>query len=393
MYRPKSCNKKCHSVLDTGESSSLVLTIITILLASLMVFSFGCVKKDEKEIKIGAILPLTGDAALYGEIAKSAIELAKEEINAEGGINGKPMSIVYEDSQVKPELAVNSANKLINVDNVQVIVGAMASSEVMALAPIMNDKKVILISPSSTSHEITNAGDYIFRTIVSDIFDGTAMARFVSQKGYRNAAVFYVSEAGPEGVAKAFIGEFQKSGGTVALTEVCQRGERDFRSQIIKLKNKTVDIVYFALYPVETEFFVRQYRELKADKPLFTHQLIDDPEVLKKLGAATDGIIFSSPKLTPDVGGPEVKSFYEKYKQKYKKAPQNFASNSYDAIKLIAYTMNHFGTSSDEIKKGLYSIKDYKGASGTLTIDQNGDVDQQMLIMIIRNDQPTLYQD
>lgn len=369
-----------------------VIVVISILVISLMVFSFGCAKKEEsKEIKIGAILPLTGDAALYGENAKNAIELAKDEVNNSGGVKGNKITIIYEDSQAKADLAINAANKLINVDHVSVILGGMSSSEVMALAPIMNKSKVVLVSPSATSHEITNAGDYIFRTIVSDIYDGKAMAKFAAQKGYRKAAVLYVTEAGPEGVAKAFAKEFEMLGGKLILSEKSQRGDRDFRSQIVKFKDKNIEIVYFALYPVESELFVRQYRELKIDKPLFTHQLIDDPEVLKKLSNAADGIIFTSPKIAPEAGGEMVKRFYERYQTKYKKEPQNFAPNSYDALVLVAEAMKKYGLKTDEVKQGLYSVKDYHGASGVLSMDKNGDVEQNMTIMVLKGAKAVVY--
>lgn len=372
-----------------------LISTFQILFIVSLILSIGCSsEKDakEEEIKIGAILPLTGDAALYGENAKNAIELAKEEVNNSGGIQGRKLEIIYEDSQAKADLAVSSSNKLINVDHVQAIIGGMASSEVMAMASIMNSNKVILISPSATSHEITDSGDYIFRTIVSDTYDGTAMARFVIKNGFKSAAVFYVNEAGPEGVAKAFLNEFIKLGGNVVITETSQRGERDFRSQITKLEDKNIELVYFALYPVETEFFVRQYRELKINKPLFTHQLIDDPGVLKNLGTAADGILFTTPKVTPEIGGESVKHYYNSYIAKYKKEPQNFASNSYDALMLLANVMKT-GLSSENIKQKLYEVKNYHGASGILSIDKNGDVEQEMSIMKIENSKSVAYLD
>ncbi len=348
----------------------------------------GCAKK-EKEIKIGAILPLTGDAALYGEICKTGMDLAVEEINSKGGLKGSKISIVYEDSQADPKLAVGATNKLITVDKVNAIVGAMGSSEVMAIAPILNEKRVVLISPAATSHEITQAGDYIFRTIVSDVYDGIAMARFAyHNKGIKTVGVFYMTEVGPQGVAEAFIDEFKKLGGTILNVEKCSRGEKDFRTPISRIDKKNPDAIYFALYPRESELFVRQIRELGVNRFLMTHQLIDDPEVLDKLGKAADGIIFTTPKLTPETGGIGVKLFYEKYRKKYEKEPQQFASNSYDAVMLLTNAMETYGFDSESIKTGLYEVKDYKGASGLLSIDENGDVQQKMLIMQIKDTKP-----
>ena len=365
--------------------------ILAIVLLAIMVLASGCAK-EEKEIEIGAILPLTGDAALYGDTCKSAADLAIEDINLQGGIKGRQLAIIYEDSQADPKLAVSAANKLISVDKVNAIMGAMGSSEVLALAPILNEKKIVLVSPAATSHKISDSGDYIFRTIVSDVYDGTAMAKFAYQdKGVRSVGVFHVTEAGPQGVAEAFVNEFKRLGGGILNVEKSARGENDFRTAISRINQQNPDAIYFALYPRETELFVRQVKELGVDRFLMTHQLIDDPEILGRLGDATNGIVFTSPKLMPEVGGSGVKSFHDKYMSKYGKEPQQFASNSYDAVILIAQAIGKYGLDSDSIKKGLYEVHNYDGASGMLRFDQNGDVHQKMLIMVVQNGKSLIY--
>lgn len=377
--------------LSINQFTSVILALTTLLLIAALILPSGCAKQ-EKEIKVGAILPLTGDSAIYGEIAQNSFELAAEEINSKGGISGYKISILYEDSQAKPELAVSSANKLITADKVFVIVGAMASTEVNAIAPILNDKKVVLVSPSATDHDITDAGDYIFRTIVSDIYDGTAMARFAyNEKGIKSSGVFYITEAGPQGVAEAFIDEFQKLGGAILNAEQCNRGDKDFRTQISKIHEKKPEAIYFALYPRETELFIKQTKEMGIKEILLSHQLVDDPEVLSKVGKAADGIIFTTPKLTAETGDEVVKSFYKNYKEKYGKEPQNFASNAYDAIMLIAKAMEKYGFNAEAVKRGLYEVKNYHGASGVFSVNENGDVEQKMLIMIIKDGKVQLY--
>jgi len=352
-------------------------SVLAALAAS--VLFIGCQPKGD--IKIGSILPLTGDVASYGEAIRDAMNSAADEINAAGGIKGRKISILYEDSQANPEKAVAAARKLIDVDRVPVIVGAMASTEVLALAPILNDKKVVLVSPSATSSDITKAGDYIFRTIVSDVYDGTAMADYAFSKGYKKVGVIFVNEAGPQGVADAFVTKFKALGGEVPYSDGSARGSTDYRTQIARLKSLDIDAVYFALYPRESEFFVKQVRDLGLQKQLLTHQLIDDPEVLGRLGKAANGILFTSPKLTPETGNPGVKKFYDAYKTKYGKEPVQFTANAYDAVKLVADAIKVNGATSDGIKKGLYAVKDYDGGSGVLSFDANGDVQQRMLIM------------
>lgn len=347
---------------------------------------FGCAKQ-EQEIKIGAVLPLTGDAAIYGQMARKAAELAVEEINSSGDISGKKLTVIYEDTQLNPQITSNAVNKLIAVDKVSVIVGPMASNTLLAVAPIVEKNKVVLISPAATSHKITEAGDYIFRTIVSDIYDGTAMAQYAYNKaGYRNVGIFYVDEEGPRGVTNAFMNEFKRLGGKIPIAEKSTRDGTDFRSEITKIRNANPDAVYFAGYANETVLFLRQARELRLNKQLMTHQLIDDPEIIKRAGETANGVIFTTPKLTPETGGQAVKDFFERFKQKYNgEEPQNFAPNTYDAIMLIAQAMRKYGTDAKSIKRGLYEVKNFQGASGNITIDQNGDVVQPMMIMTIRD--------
>lgn len=363
------------------------VVIFSVLL--LIVFSLSaCSKKqsESKEIKIGAILPLTGDGAIYGQMARKAIDLAVEEINNEGGIEGKKLIVVYEDTQLKPQVATQVAQKLITVDKVPIVVGPMASNTLLAIAPIVEKNQVVLISPSATSHEITNAGDYIFRTVVSDIYDGTAMAQFAYRKlDFRKVAVFYVDEAGPRGVSKAFINEFKRFGGTISTEEQGTRDGTDFRTQITKLKDSAPYGVYFAGYAKETVIFLRQAKELGLNKQLMTHQLIDDPDVLKRAGETANGVIFTTPKLTPETGGKAVREFFEKFQNKYGEEPQNFAPNSYDAVVLIARAIKKYGPNAESIKRGLYEVENFQGASGIITIDNNGDVQQKMQIMRVYN--------
>jgi len=353
---------------------------LTVAAAALVLALFGgCAPKGD--IKIGALLPLTGDGASYGEAISGAVNLAVDAVNAKGGIGGRKLVVIYEDTQINPEMAVSAARKLIDVDKVSVIVGPLSSTEAMAVAPIAEQNKVILISPSATSSDFSRAGDYVFRTIVSDVYDGTAMADYASGKGYKKVGVVYQNDAGPKGVADAFIAKFKLLGGEVPYSDGAAPGAKDYRTQIARLKAANVDAVYFALYLKESESFVRQVRELKLDKQLLTHQLIDDPVVLGRLGKAADGIIFTSPKLTPETGNPGVKAFYALYKAKFGKDPLQFTANSYDAAMLIIKAIEAKAPAADGIKTWLYAVKDYDGASGTLSFDANGDVQQKMLIM------------
>lgn len=365
-------------------------TIIGIIL---LIFALtGCIDEKQDDIQIGALLPLTGDGALYGQMAKKAIDLAVEEINTEGGINGKKLSVIYEDTQINPNLATSGATKLITVDKVPAIIGTMASNTFLPVIPIVQKNKVVIISPSATSSEITKAGDYIFRTIVSDIYDGKAMAQFAyNEMEFRNVSVFYVDEAGPRGVSIAFMEEFEKLGGQVLAEEKGYQEGTDFRTQITKIIDTNPDAVYFAGYAKETVTFLTQAKESGLNKQLMTHQLIEDPDVINRSRGSAEGVIFTSPKLILETSGQDVKDFYDKFKNKYGEEPHNFAPNSYDAVMLVSNAMKKYGTDPENFKQGLYEVEGYQGASGEITIDENGDIDQAMQIMVIKDGKTELY--
>ncbi|MFZ3091499.1 MAG: ABC transporter substrate-binding protein [Nitrospirota bacterium] len=230
MYRPKSSDKKCRSALD-AESSSLVLTIMSIILASLMVFSFGCEKKEEKEIKIGAILPLTGDAAKWGNNTKNGIDLAVEKVNNAGGINGRKLKILYEDTQGTPKNGVAAIQKLITIEKVPAVIDDSMSTVTLAMSPIAEKSKVVLLATGATAPKISEAGDYIFRIWNSDDLEGKVSAKFVYDdlKLY-NAAILYINNDYGNGLESVFKKAFEKLGGRIISSESFGQGDTDFRN-------------------------------------------------------------------------------------------------------------------------------------------------------------------
>lgn len=393
MYRPKTSNKKCHSALDmqpapysdTGESSSLVLTIILILLASLMVFSFGCVKKEEKEIKIGAILALTGDAAKYGESVKNGFEFALQEKNSSGGIKGKKIKIIFEDSKADPKLAVSSFNKLIDIDKVQVVLGPMSSSEVLAVAPLAEKKKIILFTPTASAPSITNAGDYIFRNVTSDLFEGEELASFAfNDLRLKRAAIIYINNDFGIGLKDSFKRKFEQLGGSIADTETFEQGSTDMKSQISKIKSTNPEAVFIVGYK-EMGSLLKQAKELRLKTQLLSFSMFEDPEILKIAGDITNGVYYTYRSFETTSDEEVVKKFIDNYKAIYKTEPDIFSALGYDALRIIIYAMERSGTTADGVKQALYSVKDFPAVTGSLSFDKNGDVVQPMGIKVVKD--------
>ncbi len=182
-------------------------TFLAIVLIALLFCPSGCKKEEPqaKEIKIGAILPLTGSAAPYGENAKRGIELALTEINAAGGIQGSRIRVLFEDSRTDPKEAVSALNKLYSTHGVRYIIGDINSSGVLAMAPIAEKNKIILLSPGASNPKISDAGEYIFRNWHSDALEGQVDAEHAySKMNWRTAAVLYVDAAYGVGLAETF---------------------------------------------------------------------------------------------------------------------------------------------------------------------------------------------
>lgn len=365
--------------------------LVFISVASLVIFSFGCAKKDEKEIKIGAILPLTGDAAQWGVAPMKGAQLAVEIINNRGGINGKKIILKIEDDRCDPKDGVSAFKKLTMDKELKIILGSVCSSVTLAVAPIAENNKILLISPASTNPTITEAGDYIFRVIPSDDLRGKIFAAYLYDVKIKNIAILYINNDGGVGSRNSFLKCFAELGGKIVIDESYEQGTKDVRSQLSKIKNSDVDAVLVISYPSDTILTLKQTKELKLQKPLyFLTEAVEDPNVLKESGTTSEGIVYILPA---EAEGNEVSEFKKLYRAKYDIEPELFAAEAYDIIKLVANAINFQEVdfiSTEKVKDYLYNVKNYQGASGIITFDNNGDVLKPMAIKKITNMKPII---
>jgi branched-chain amino acid transport system substrate-binding protein len=347
----------------------------------------ACSKKqpETKEIKIGAILPLTGGAAKYGQSAKNAIDLATEEISSTG-INGKKVKIIYEDDQADPKIGVAAFHKLISVDKVTVIIGAMPSGVTLAIAPLAEKNHIILMSPASTAAAVRDAGDYIFRVCASDSLEGTAMVDFmVHNKNLKRIGMIYIQNGYGAGLKDVFENRLKELGLPLIIAEGFQPDDTDFRSQIQKLKDSNLDGIYVVGYKEQAVFF-RQAQELGLHTPFFATTMVEDPELVQKAGeSAMEGIIYTYRSYDPNASQKWVQDFVTHFKAKYNVVPDFYAGVGYDAARVLFDVIKKIGINADDVKNALYQLKDFPGVTGTITFDKNGDVVQPMRMKVIRN--------
>lgn len=344
--------------------------------------------KNEDTIKVGAILPLTGEGTIdQGQASKQAIMLAIEKINAEGGAAGKKMEAVFEDSRCQANTGVTAATKLISVDKVDFIIGDICDSVTAAIIPIAEENKKVLITPGSTSPDISKAGDYIFRFWFSENDLGGMAAQKAHDIGYRKMAVIYIDNAWGEAQKNAVSKKFTELGGEIVGAE--KIGDTtDFRTVILKLEDKNSDSYYIGVHPFGLASLMKQMKELKINKQVFSHGgLVGSTQVL---GLDSDGILEGI--IAPFVYNPSS-TFREEFKSRFNTEPGITADSSYDAVmsiaKIIRENKKH---DSETIKNGLYTLKNYEGVSGNITVDENGDTHRPLQLMVVRNGKLVPYE-
>ena len=360
----------------------LVIGLAIVLLLGTITTSIA-----EEVYKIGAILPLSGDAAQYGEWAKNGISLAIDEINSKDGIESKKVQVIYEDDAADPKKGVAAANKLITVNKVNVIIGAIPSSVTLAIAPICDKNQIVLISPGSSSPAITNAGDYIFRNWPSDNFEGQAMAKYAIEKNIKNVAILHINNEYGLGIADIFKREYSKLGGKVSVIETYRQGSSNMRPQLIKIKKYNPDAIYLVGHAKENGHAVKQARDLAIKAQILGTVGIEGPDLINIAGENSQGIIYTAPAFNPDSPDPIVKAYQDAYIKKYNQKSEIFAATAYDAMKIIGLMIQKCGYDASKIKCGLYNLTNYHGASGITTFDKNGDVVKSVMFKTVKNRQ------
>ncbi len=363
------------------------------VLSAVLLLLTGCQRKQTSSssstggqtIKIGAVLPLSGDAAVYGKAIKDGIELALSEINAKGGVDGKGITVIYEDDQGKTTLGVSAVQKLITQDNVPVIIGGAMSSVCGAIGRICQRSKVVLLSPTATAPSLREIGNFLFFLWPSDNYDGKIMAEFAYKElGVRRVAILYVNLEYGKGIETVFRREFEKLGGQVVASEAYAQGATDFRAQLTKIKALSPDALYLPGYYKELAGILKQARQLGLRTKFLSVNSFYDPKLLQIAGDSAEGAIFTYPMYDPKSKDPVTRKFVDAFKKKYGKEPDIFAVQGYDALNLVALAIDRGGFTAEGIRQALSEIKNYPGAGGTITFDKNGDVIKPLRLLTVR---------
>jgi branched-chain amino acid transport system substrate-binding protein len=327
------------------------------------------------EVKIGVSLPLTGFAASYGEDAKHGADLAVDQANAAGGINGDQIKLVVEDDEGVGKAGVAATQKLVSVDKVPVIVGGMMSSVALPASQIARDNKVVYISTMSSHPDLTSPGGFIYRLAGSDALIGKAEDDFGREKLKAATAVglFAQTDYGTMN-GKIVREDFEKSGGKWLATDDFKQGATDFRTQLVKLKALQPDILFIVATHKEAAQMFRQMTELNFRPQIMATSMLDDPAIFELAGDTANGVYFATSKTeeTPE-GAKAREAFVSAFKAKYGKDPGITASYFYDATNLAIAGIKAAGTSGTAIDSWMSGVKSFPGVTATISFTPIGD--------------------
>ena len=353
--------------------------ILTLSLVVSIFSSFACVQKGGTgpgantgdTIKVGVYGDLTGATSSFGQSTKNGVELAVDEINAAGGVNGKKIVIVSEDDQGRPEQAKTVVSKLISQDKVEALLGEVASTNSLAAAPVAQEAKIPMITPSSTNPKVTEVGDYISRVCFIDPFQGAVMAKFAGNTlKAKTAAIFGdVNSDYSKGLTQFFKEEFTKLGGKIVAEEAYTQNDPDFKGQLTKIRDLKPDVIYIPGYYSQVGIIAKQARELGMNMPLLGGDGWDSPELWKLGGDALKNAYISN-HYSADNPAPEIQNFVKAYKAKFNVVPDSLAALAYDATKVLADAIKRAGgTESAKLKDAINATKDFAGVTGKITLD------------------------
>ncbi len=339
-------------------------------------------------IKIGEFACLTGKDATFGQSQHKGILLALEEINAAGGVLGRPVEVISEDNQSKSGESATVAKKLLSRDKVVAILGEVTSGRSLEVAPLAQGAKIPMIATGATNAKVTQTGSYVFRVCFIDDFQGVVMAKFATEdlKVKKVATLTSVSSAYSVGLAKVFKETFVAAGGTVVAEQKFNEGDKDFRAQLTAIKASGAEAVFVPGYYQEAALVARQARSLGLTMPLFGGDGWESEQLLKIGGDALNGTFYST-HFTPENKDPAVVEFVKKFKARWdNEIPDAYAALGYDALKVLVDAIKRAGgTEGPKLREAIAATKNFSGASGVTTLDKDRNASKPATIIAIKD--------
>jgi branched-chain amino acid transport system substrate-binding protein len=345
--------------------------LVALLVVAVLLFPMtacGQLGGGGDDVTIGAIFPLTGASTHEGIDERRGVELAVEQINADGGINGRDLQVIYEDSESRPEAGTDAAHKLIDVNKVPAIIGIFSSGVTLPAAAYAQEQGVVMVNPGSTSPKCAEVGDYFFSTIGLDHLMGSEQALLALREGYDRAAVLVPNNPFGIGMEEWMVKTFEEKGGEITTIIEYPLAQTDYRAELQRLFEGDPEAVLYTAYGEESKILTKQAMEMGTDAQWIGGYLT------MCTGVADPQTVQGHIGLEPAYHMPAGQAFTEAFVEKYGEEPGGpFSYLAYDAAWLIALAMREAGTDAEAIKNALPEVaKNYDAATGDLQFDENG---------------------
>jgi branched-chain amino acid transport system substrate-binding protein len=373
-------------------------------LAALALAASGCQKKEAPQppsaapsaaapagdtILIGHVASMTGNEATFGDSTDKGIRLALEEQNKKGGVKGKQLVLKTLDDQGKPEEAAVAATRLVIQDRVTVLLGEVASSRSLAMAPIADANQVPMVTPSSTNPRVTKdqgkTRPYVFRVCFIDPFQGTVMAKY-ARETMKISKVAILRDVGNDysvGLADFFANKFKELGGEIVADLSFKAGDKDFKAQLTAIKGKKPEAIYVPGYYTEVALIGRQTRELGMKQPLMGGDGWDSSQLYEIAKGALDGSAFSN-HYSHENPAPVIQDFVRRYKEQFGVIPDGLAAQGYDAARISIDAMERAkDLTGPSIREALENTKGFQGVTGVITIDADHNAVKPAVVLVI----------
>ncbi len=358
---------------------------LTAVASAILIGTFLSCGKSNKEIIIGAIAPVTGEAATFGVSSKNGFDMAVADWNAKGGILGKQLKLAFADDKGDPAEGATVVTKLLEMDKAVAMLGPVMSKVALAGGPICQAAKIPMIATTATNPKVTLIGDYIFRACFIDPFQGTVGAKFAFEdlKTKKAACLFDVGNDYTKGLSEFFKAKYTALGGEVVGFEGHATGTTDFKAQLTKIIAAKPELLYVPDYYNDAALIAKQARELGFKGPIVGGDGWDSPKLAEIGGAAIEGCFFTNHYSAEDTR-PVVQDFVKNYKTKFGAEPDAMATLAYDAASLLFDGIKRAGKTDGPAVRDALKATDMAVVSGQLKFDENRDPVKSAVIIEIK---------
>ena len=361
--------------------------VFALLLIISVVAVSSLVGAAAEPIKIGANYEVTGGVATFGTSCVNSTKMYFDTVNKSGGVLGRQLELVVADNKSEASEAASAAKKLISQDKVVALLGPVTSKNCLSAGPIAQEAKIPMITPTGTNPAVTQVGNFIFRACFIDDFQGTVMANFALKTLKAKTAAIFVDNANDysKGLAKFFKENFIKGGGQIVSEEAFMAGDKDYRTQLTKIKMKKPDVIYCPAYYQEDGLVTKQARELGMDMPILGGDGWDSADLVKIAGDKALNNVYFSNHYSADSTDPLTQAYVKEYTAKFGSRPDALAALGYDAAVLMVEAIKKAGSADPgKIRDAMATLK-VKGVTGIVTFDANRNPVKSAVVIELKN--------